>query len=399
MAKFKFIDLFSGIGAFHQAMVSLGGECVFASDIDKWAIETYYKNYNIDSAHNICETKEEDIPEHDVLCGGFPCQAFSVAGHRRGFDDTRGTLFFEIARILKYHKTRFIVLENVKNLVGHDNGNTWRVIHDTLRDLGYILTEKPIVTSPHYIGIPQNRERVFILGVHESELEKNPNIPTYISNDGIKCLKIDYPTKDDAPETCIYSILDNLTNEEYNKYKITEYEEKVLNAWDDFHKKVNHKGYGVVFLVDEFGQTSDINTLPDWKKDIAIKSRQIYNDNKEIIDEWIEKWDVREFGTRDRKFEWHAGDKYDSVWETSIQLRQSGVRCKKPTFFPTLMAMVQTPIIGRYKRRITPREAARLQSFPDDFIINTNEQKAFKQFGNSANIEIIKLLSKQIIKV
>ena len=399
MEKFKFIDLFSGIGAFHQAMESLGGECVFASDIDKWAIETYSTNYHIDSAHNICNVDEKDIPQHDVLCGGFPCQAFSNAGHKRGFEDTRGTLFFEIARILKYHKTRFIILENVKHLLGHDNGRTWEVIRDTLYELGYVLTEEPIVMSPHYIGVPQNRERVFILGVHEEELKNNSDIATYIHHDGRKCLKIDYPTKDDAPETSIYSVLDNLTNEEYDKYKITEYEEKILSAWDDFHKKVNHKGYGAVFLVDEFGQTSDINTLPEWKKNIAIKSRQIYNDNKEIIDEWIEKWGVREFGARDRKFEWHAGDKCDSVWETSIQLRQSGIRCKKTDFFPALVAMVQTPIIGRYRRRITPREAARLQSFPENFIINTNEQKAFKQFGNSANVEIIKLLGKQIIKL
>ena len=117
----------------------------------------------MDSAHNIIEVREEDIPEHDVLCGGFPCQAFSTAGHKKGFEDTRGTLFFEIARILKYHKTKYIILENVKNLLGHDNGNTWKVIKNTLIDLGYILTEEPIVMSPNYLGVPQLRERVFIL--------------------------------------------------------------------------------------------------------------------------------------------------------------------------------------------------------------------------------------------
>ena len=104
MENFKFIDLFAGIGGFHQAMVQLGGECVLASEIDKYAIETYEENYHINSQINICDLKVEDVPEHDVLCAGFPCQAFSKAGKQEGFDDeTRGTLFFEIERILKHH--------------------------------------------------------------------------------------------------------------------------------------------------------------------------------------------------------------------------------------------------------------------------------------------------------
>ena len=135
--KFKFIDLFAGIGAFHIAMESLGGECVFASEIDKYAIETYAENFNINSNNDIIKTKAEDIPKHDVLCAGFPCQPFSNAGNKKGFVDTRGTLFFEIERILKYHKTPYIILENVRNLASHDNGNTWNVIKNSLKELGY----------------------------------------------------------------------------------------------------------------------------------------------------------------------------------------------------------------------------------------------------------------------
>lgn len=397
--KFKFIDLFSGIGAFHQAMVSLGGECVFASDIDKWAIQTYQENYNMDSAYNICTTKEEDIPAHDVLCGGFPCQAFSNAGHKRGFEDTRGTLFFEIARILRYHKTRFIVLENVKHLVGHDNGRTWEVIRETLVELGYVLTETPILMSPHYIGIPQNRERVFILGVHQDELANNDQIKTYQTPEGVRYLDIQHPTKNDAPETSIYSVLDALTGAEYDKYRITPYEERIFNAWDEFHSTIEEKVYGVPIWFDEFGLTYDYSDLPDWKQHYIRKNRKIYLDNKEFIDKWAAKWGVKNFKLRDRKFEWQAGEAYDTIWETSIQLRQSGIRCKKTDYFPTLVAMVQTPIVGRLRRRITPREAARLQSFPENFIINSNEQKAFKQFGNSANVEIIKILASQIVKI
>ena len=135
MKNSKFIDLFSGIGGFHQALTNLGGECVFASDIDKYAIETYKENYKMDSGINIRDIAEQDIPKHDVLCAGFPCQAFSKAGHQKGFEDeTRGTLFFEIIRILKYHKTPYFILENVRNLAAHDNGNTWRVIKNSLKD-------------------------------------------------------------------------------------------------------------------------------------------------------------------------------------------------------------------------------------------------------------------------
>lgn len=394
--KFTFIDLFSGIGAFHQALESLGGECVFACDIDKYAIDTYYKNYKMNSNCDIRTLKEEDIPKHDVLCGGFPCQAFSTAGHKKGFEDTRGTLFFEIARILKHHKTKYIILENVKNLLGHNNGNTWGKIKKTLIELGYILTEEPIVMSPNYLGIPQLRERVFILGIHKSQL-KNINKNLIYTKDGNTYLNIKKVTKKEAPQTSIYTVLDILPKKEIEKYKITDYEEKILTAWDEFHKNIYPKVLGFPVWVFEFNETYDYSLLPKWKQDYIRKNRKLYLDNKKFIDKWIEKYNVNNFKLRDKKFEWQAGDKYNSVWETSIQLRQSGIRCKKPDYFPTLVAMVQTPIIGKYKRRMTPREVARLQSFPDDFIINEDLHQAYKQFGNSANVEIIKYLANQLL--
>ena len=171
--EFKFIDLFAGIGGFHQAMEQLGGKCVFASEIDKYAIETYNKNYGINADCNIREVNEKDIPKHEVLCAGFPCQAFSKAGKQLGFkDETKGTLFFEIERILKYHKTKYIILENVRNLVSHDSGNTWKTIYKHLKDIGYRLTPKPIILSPHQLGVPQLRERVVILGIYDPENKK-----------------------------------------------------------------------------------------------------------------------------------------------------------------------------------------------------------------------------------
>lgn len=160
--KFKFIDLFCGIGGFHQAMAQLGGECVFASEIDQYCIETYKENYHIDPNIDIRDVNVEQIPSHDVLCAGFPCQSFSLAGNRKGFCDTRGTLFFEIERILKHHHPKYIILENVKNLTRHDNGNTWKTIEQSLHNLGYRLTPTPLILSPHNFGTPQERESCYI---------------------------------------------------------------------------------------------------------------------------------------------------------------------------------------------------------------------------------------------
>ena len=166
MNSFNYIDLFCGIGGFHQAMESLGGKCVFACDIDEDCRKTYKANYGLEPAGDITKIDAKDIPAHDVLCGGFPCQAFSKAGKRLGFEDpTKGTLFFDLLRIMKYHKPKYALLENVRNLASHDNGNTWQVIHDSLKDIGYNLVDKPVIFSPHYMGIPQHRERVYIMCV------------------------------------------------------------------------------------------------------------------------------------------------------------------------------------------------------------------------------------------
>ena len=138
MYKFTFIDLFCGIGGFHQALSELGGTCLYASDIDADCRKTYEKNYGIRPDGDITKIEAKDIPPHEVLCAGFPCQAFSKAGSRLGFKDkTKGTLFFDIMRIIDYHHPKYALLENVRNLASHDHGNTWRVIHDALDNAGY----------------------------------------------------------------------------------------------------------------------------------------------------------------------------------------------------------------------------------------------------------------------
>ena len=178
--RFTFVDLFCGIGGFHQAMASLGGKCVFACDINKWCRKVYEENYKPDNEELIISAdikmavKENNIPQFDVLCGGFPCQTFSKAGKRNGFQvvetengetDDRGQLFFRIVDILKNHpECNYVILENVRNLA--DNVDNWHVVCDELKQLGFVITEDPVIESPHHFGIPQVRDRVYILGVN-----------------------------------------------------------------------------------------------------------------------------------------------------------------------------------------------------------------------------------------
>lgn len=175
--NWTFIDLFAGIGGFHQAMENEGGHCVFASEWEKNAADIYEKNYGIKPHGDITKILEKDIPGHDVLCAGFPCQAFSISGKRLGFKDTRGTLFFDVARIIKYHYPKIVLLENVKNFVSHDKGNTLKVVLKTLEELGYQAQYK-VLKSSHF-GVPQARERVYIVGIRKDISPNNFTFPEH----------------------------------------------------------------------------------------------------------------------------------------------------------------------------------------------------------------------------
>lgn len=385
MHKFTFIDLFAGIGGFHQAMTQLGGKCVFASEIDQYAIETYKENYGIDSGINIRDVNVEEIPAHDVLCAGFPCQAFSKAGAQLGFsDETKGTLFFEIERILKYHHTKYIVLENVRNLVSHDHGKTWKIISSHLKKEGYRLTQQPLIMSPHHFGTPQLRERVVILGKYEPEKVDEP-LPIEISNMMNK------------NENSIYNILDD--GDVDSKYNITEIEEKVLNMWDEFYQGIKETVIGFPIWYDWFKKNAPVE-FPNWKKEFIKKNNLLYENNKEFIDSWSSAYDnLKWCNPTQRKFEWQAGNNIESLWEGIIQIRPSGIRIKVPTCFPALVAIVQIPIIGQRKRRLTVREAARLQDFPENFIPNKIDMQAYKQFGNAVNVKVIKEATERLLNL
>lgn len=205
--SFTFIDLFAGIGGFRIAMEALGGKCVFSAEIDKFACKTYIANHGDDPFNDITDIAvKQSIPDFDILCAGFPCQAFSQAGKRLGFNDTRGTLFFDVADVIRLKKPKAFFLENVKGLLTHDKGNTIKTILNTLRDdLGYYVPEPQLINARNF-GVPQNRERVFIIGfrtpvdftyplptnstVTFGSIKEHTNTEKYILSDRyIKCLE------------------------------------------------------------------------------------------------------------------------------------------------------------------------------------------------------------------
>lgn len=383
MGNFKFIDLFCGIGGFHSAMSQLGGECVFAADIDAECRKVYEQNYGLAPHSDVSAVKASEIPTHDVLCAGFPCQAFSKAGRQAGMSEPRGTLFFDIVRIAKHHQPSYMLLENVRNLVGHDNGNTWLVIKASLEDLGYEFSHEPIIFSPHNLGIPQFRERVFIL----------------CKRKGVKRGEVEYSEPRKRPTCNIRQVIDHSLDD--RRYTITDNERVILDIWNDFAQNVSKPLPTFPVWTAEFEPDklkADITNYPKWKKRIIEQNRQLLDHNREFLMQWYVKAKENKYFTGAKaKFEWQVGDAKPEVWSHLIQFRPSGVRIKKATYFPALVAITQTSIVGELARRITPQEAAALQSFPSDYQLHPIDRIAYKQLGNAVNVEVVKFFAKRLL--
>lgn len=389
MNKFTFIDLFCGIGGFHQAMADLGGTCVYACDIDDDCRKTYEINYGIKPDGDITKVDAEKIPEHDVLCGGFPCQAFSKAGKRLGFaDETKGTLFFDICRILKYHMPKYALLENVRNLASHDGGNTWRVIHDTLDKLGYNVIDEPVIFSPHYIGVPQHRERVFIMCVRK-DIGTLP--PFYFNIDKVPACNIDD------------ILLADSEIEDLQSYQLRPDQIEWIDNWNEFIQNIKCDklpGFPIwadcLCPLEENPFFAEMENLPKWQQNFIIKNNELWENNKEFLSLWLPKAKQNKnfFGAK-AKLEWQVGNiNNPNIWDHIMQIRPSGLRVKPGTYFPALVAITQTSIVGKRKRFLTPRECARLQSFPDTFRYDNKKAQAYKQFGNSINVGLVSFFAR-----
>ncbi len=298
--SFKFIDLFAGVGGIRLPFDEIGGECVFSSEIDKFARQTYQANFGEEPNGDITLIEPNEIPKFDLLLAGFPCQPFSQAGLQKGFDDTRGTLFFYIAKIIEHHQPSVVLLENVKRLKTHDKGKTYRVMKETLEDLGYTVSSQILAAKD--FGRPQNRERIYIVALKNGSTFDFPK-PT------MEATRVGDILQSDVPEK--YTISDRLWEGHQRRKR-------------EHKTKGNGFGYG---MVDQ--DSTHTNTI----------SARYYKDGSEIL------------------------------------VNQG--KDKNP-------------------RKITPREAARLQGFPESYKIVVSDVQAYKQFGNSVCVPVVRAISRNL---
>jgi DNA (cytosine-5)-methyltransferase 1 len=406
-SSFTYIDLFAGIGGFHAALEGMGGKCVAAVEIDKAAASTYEKNWGISALADITELANDDevrIPKHDVLVAGFPCQPFSKSGAQRGMEETRGTLYWNILKIIEKHKPAMVLLENVRNLAGPRHFHEWEVIIQTLREAGYRVSETPAIFSPHLLspdlgGRPQVRERVFISATYAGKDAKEIDLRA----DPVVTNK---PVTGWDPQS--WNLEKHLPIEERKSIKGTELsadEVHWIDAWNDFVINIwelrnGNKLPGFPIWADEWVQLQDLkipNGTPAWKSDFLTKNALFYTEHKKFLDRWTKKWGIytNQFPTSRRKLEWQAQDT-PSLWETVMHFRPSGIRAKKPTYLPALVAITQTSILGKQRRRLSVREAARLQGLPDWFDFGDQKDSvSYRQLGNGVNVGAVWYVLKQ----
>jgi DNA (cytosine-5)-methyltransferase 1 len=375
-SEHRFIDLFCGIGGFHQALSRLGASCVLACDIDAKCRDMYQKNYGVTPHDDITTLDAEKIPDFDILCAGFPCQPFSNGGNKKSFDDKRGRLFDEIIRIATAKKPRFMFLENVKHIKKISDGAVFKYILEELAKANYEVHVAEI--SPHQLSIPQQRERVIFTCIRKDVYDPKINI------------SVDLP---DSVECDFQKILETSPDA---KYRISDNTNRILEAWDDMIQRVDvGETLSPVILSKEFNSKytpEEFNALPAWKKEYMTKNVRIYEKYKDQWNEWFARnKDILTASEVNSKLEWQAGKKIenDSIFNHFIQLRQSGIRVKKTKYFPTLVAIVQIPIYGKERRYLTPRECARLQSFPDSLVLHHDDKTAYKQLGNAVNVDVV----------
>lgn len=414
-APFRYADLFAGVGGFAAVFEALGGQQAYSVEIDPDAARVYHHNWGHDPLGDLTEDADtvelatQHIGAHDVLAGGFPCQPFSKSGAQRGMDETRGTLFFNIMQAIKARHPTLVVLENVRNLVGPRHLHEWDLIIKLLRSEGYQVSETPAIFSPHRIaeshgGAPQVRERVFITatlvprGMVADPLVEPIELPESARKHGEWHLADLLDDETDIPGTEITP-----TEREW----ISHWERGVqmmreLRAWQaDRAGEAARQLPGFPIWIDTWHTPRSrrdltAHSVPSWKANFLRKNWAFYDSlvawakatrRTRELNEWLRRFE--EFPESRRKLEWQARDA-ETLNDCVISLRPSGLRVKQMTHLPALVAITQTPILMPRGRRLSPREAARLQGLPDNF--DFGQQRApltYKQMGNGVNTGVV----------
>lgn len=409
----RFIDLFAGLGGFHIALQRLGHECVFACEIDEGLQKIYEKNFGILPAGDIRSLSVYDIPSHDILCAGFPCQPFSKAGNQQGFECPRwGDLFEHVIRIIEHHRPTYLMLENVPNLKNHDDGKTWKAIKSALEEFGYVVDDQRL--SPHRFGIPQIRERMFIVGSQVGldsfswpvqDSNANPSIQAILDQNPPEARKLPkqvtrsieawqefvelYPSDEELPSFPVWAMEFGATYP---------FEDTTPYAMELGELRKYRGSFGTVLSNlsdDELFQALPSHArrkqerFPTWKINYIRHNRNLYQKHKRWIDEWLPE--ILQFPSSFQKFEWNCKGGSRNLWNYIIQTRASGVRVKRPTTSPSLVAMTttQVPIIAWEKRYITPTECLRLQSMDRLDHIPPVQIQAIRALGNAVNVEVV----------
>lgn len=418
----RFLDLFAGLGGFHLALKSLGCDCVFASEIDEELRQLYRQNFGILPEGDIRSVPVEAIPEHDILCAGFPCQPFSKAGDQKGFECPQwGNLFDNVIDILWHHSPRYFMLENVANLQKHNNEKTWRDMKRRLEGVGYQVHERKL--SPHRFGVPQIRERMFIVGSRtgldhftwpdgnsnsgvtiRDILDKHPRQARPISDQVHKILEVWqeflelYPTDEQLPSFPIWTMEFGAT---YPYENTTPYASSLneLQSYSGSHG-IGLQGLSTIEIMSYLPSHArrKQEKFPAWKVNYIRQNRELYARNKSWLDRWLPK--IKQFPPSFQKLEWNCKGEQRHIWDYIIQIRASGVRVKRPVTSPSLVSMTTTqiPIVGWERRYMTMRESLRLQSMDELTHVPSTLGRQIKAIGNAVNVDVAQKVAHALIK-
>ena len=365
------------------------------------AANTYSKNWiknrNLEIHGDIRELTEGrviKVPKHDVLTGGFPCQPFSKSGNQLGVNETRGTLFYNILKIIEARQPKIVLLENVRNLVGPKHHSDYLTMVRLLRELGYAVSEEPTILSPHEIpkdfgGSPQHRERVFIGGIRvgQKRATKLSNLDPLIPRNLFG--KVSASSWDIKRE--LKEVKQN-PNDSLKHLQISEEQKDALIMWDYFlerYRSDNDRNPPGLPLWTEYwkprNQIRIPKETPDWKVQFILRNQRLYQENRAWIDQWKKKFCLADHIPSNRKFEWQAKNT-KSVFDCLIQFRPSGIRVKESTYVPAFVAIAQTPILGWELRELSEGEASRIQGFPENFsFFGQRRSFSLKQIGNAVH--------------